>query len=113
MDESQKLNVGILLSGGFGNRFENQVNNLFNCGHAILCDECYIKLSNPKLCPLCREPINDRYSNIEGRSFQSDGKKRQSSKRKSNSKRRQIFKRKSKSKRRKSSKRKSKRTYKK
>ena len=61
---------------------ENQVNNLFNCGHAILCNECYTKLPTPKLCPLCREPINDRYSNIESRLFQTDGK-RKSKKRKS------------------------------
>ena len=62
---------------------ENQVDNLFNCGHAILCDECYTKLPTPKLCPLCRVPINDRYSNIETRSFQTDGKRK--SKQKSSS----------------------------
>ena len=77
---------------------ENQVDNLFNCGHAILCNECYTKLPTPKLCPLCREPINDRYSNIESRLFQTDGK-RKSKKRKS---------KKRKSKKRKSKKRKSK-----
>jgi hypothetical protein len=55
---------------------ENQVDNLFNCGHAILCEECYIKLSIPKSCPLCRDPINERYGNIESRLFQSDGKRK-------------------------------------
>jgi ankyrin repeat protein len=34
------------------------VNTRFQCGH-LLCSNCYNLLPNPKLCPLCREPIQN------------------------------------------------------
>jgi len=36
----------------------NIVNTRFQCGH-LLCSTCYNLLPNPKLCPLCREPIQN------------------------------------------------------
>jgi ankyrin repeat protein len=36
----------------------NIVNTRFQCGH-LLCSTCYNSLPNPKLCHLCREPIQN------------------------------------------------------
>jgi hypothetical protein len=31
-----------------------------NCGHCNVCNDCYLTmLGNPKVCPMCREPIGD------------------------------------------------------
>ena len=48
---------------------ENQIEYLFNCGHAVTCRNCYNQIPVPKLCPLCRIPITNLYTNIEARSF--------------------------------------------
>jgi len=49
---------------------KNQVNTLFDCGHSVLCDQCFMKFKNPKKCPMCEKVISKIYNNIEARDYQ-------------------------------------------